>query len=291
MSRSSVTSDGKNIVSMWPTEGDRKNFVTHNWADKTSWYPQAVRVVEATCSATTPGSVYQTPDTFLIDTFHGKIWDEDSLLDANGNSYRVAVEVDEGGGWQAKTEVDPHTLAGDYTVDYEAGEITFSPAIDTGASVRATYHKAQGSSYFIYPLTGKKLQIKSAEVQFSQDVEMLDTVDFIAHGYAAVFAPHLIQANGGPLPNDATIPLRTTRYKTMYDFQAESNRALPTIPAIGGNGWRGIKNPIIVFPWTYDALLSVSSAAGMFIEIKLQHDAPMGGEFCTATFYCLSEDE
>jgi hypothetical protein len=77
----------------------------------------------------------------------------------------------------------------------------------------------------------------------------------------------------------------------MLDFQAESNGAMPVIPAIGGPSWRGIRHPIIVFPWDYAALLTLSSAAGMEIRIKLLHDVPFGGEFGTATLYCLSEDE
>jgi hypothetical protein len=105
------------------------------------------------------------------------------------------------------------------------------------------------------------------------------------------FAPQYLQANGGPYPPGTKIPLGATVYKTMLDFQAESNGALPKIPAIGGSSWRGIQNEIIVFPWDYAALLPISFAAGMEIRLSLEHDAVFGGEFGTATLYCLSEDE
>ena len=62
-------------------------------------------------------------------------------------------------------------------------------------------------------------------------------------------------------------------------------------PAIGGPGWRGCQVPITVFPWNYQAAMSLSSAAGMEIRINLEHDKPFGGSYATATLYCLSEDE
>lgn len=275
------TSDGKPVVSLWPTEGTRKTVVTHNWADKTTWYQKSTAVLDESPAATTPGTLYTLAHPYVIDTHHGKLWDEDNL------GYRVLVLVD----GVPKVEQDPHDDAGDFLIDYVAGTITFTPPIDAGAVVMVSYHYAGSSEFVIAPAAGKKLQIRSVEAQFSVDVVLNDTVDFVAYGFVDVFAPQLLQSNGGPLPSGTRIPLSTTRYKTMLDFQAESNGAMPTIPAIGGSGWRGIHQPIIVFPWDYAALLTISSAAGMEVRMKLQHDTPFGGEFGTATLYCLSEPE
>lgn len=281
------TSDGKPIFSIYPTEGSRTTIVTHNWCDKTTWYQKSTRVVAETLSAVIVGETYSTAHEYLIDTLHGKLWDENSLKDSAGNSYRVAVFVD---GVQ-KQEVDPHTNEGDFSVNYELGVITFSPTIATNAVVTATYHYAGGSTFTIKPAAGKKLMMRTVEVQFSSDVEMNDTVIFEPYGYVDVFAPQYLQANGGPYPPGTLVPLGATVYKTMLDFQAESNGAMPKIPAIGGTGWRGIQNEIIVFPWDYAAMITVSSAAGMEIRMRLEHDTPFGGEFGTATVYCLSDDE
>jgi hypothetical protein len=291
MSRDSRTSDGKQIVAVWPTEGNRATLVTHSWTDKTTWYQKSTRVVNETPTAVVSGSVYQLSHPFVVDTYHGKLWDEDNLKDSSGNSYRVVVQVDEGEGWVTKTERDPHTDQGDYLITYVSGTITFTPEIPVDASVRVTYHYAGSSEFVIKPIAGKLLKIRNVEVQFSTDVVMTDTVNFVAYGYVDVFAPQYLQSNGGPYPSLTKIPLATTRYKTMYDFQAESNGALPHINPIGGSGWRGIKNGIMVFPWNYAAMTPLSSAAGMEIRISLQHDVPFGGEFGTATLYCLSETE
>jgi len=49
--------------------------------------------------------------------------------------------------------------------------------------------------------------------------------------------------------------------------------------------------PIYVFDWDYVSATYLSSAAGMEVVIKLEHDAPFGGTMATATFYCKSDSE
>lgn len=274
----------------WVTEGSRTTFVSHRWNDPTTWVEDSSPHVEQPCSATSAGTVYQAPHTNLIDVCHGKVWAEEKL----NHSHGVTVEVDTGSGWEAKSEKDPHDNAGDFTVDYKMGTITFNPPIDAGASVRASYHVAGSSVFTLAPTPGKQLLIKSAEVQFSEDVEMTDTVIFEAYGFVDVFAPHLVSDTPNyqtSFPSGFKIPLRSTVYKTLHQFIDESNGAYPTIPAIGGNTWRGIQSPITVFPWSYAAALPLSSAAGMEIRVRCVHDTPFLGSYATATFYCLSEDE
>lgn len=271
------TSDGKQVISVWPTEGMRKTIVTPSWTDATTWYQESTAVVNETPAATTPGTLYTLAHQNVIDTYHGKLWDEDNL------GHRVAVTVDA----VLVVEQDPHDDVGDFVVDYDAGTITFTPPIDAGAAVLVTYWYAGSSEFTIAPAAGKVLKIRSVEAQFTTDLLVNDTVDFTAYGYVDVFAPQLMPG----VPSGTKIPLSTTRYKTMYDFQAESNGAQPVIPVIGGNTWRGLKHPVVVFPWNYVALTSLSASAGMEIRIKLQHDTAFGGEFATATLYCLSEDE
>lgn len=273
----SQTADGKQVVSTWPTEGNRKTIVTHNWCDKTTWYPKSVAVNDEVPAATVPGALYTLTHQNVIDTHHGKLWDEDNL------GRRVLVVVD----GVPQTEQDPHDNIGDFVVDYAAGVVKFTPAIAVGAVVLVSYYYATTSEFVIAPAKGKQLKIRNVETQFSQDISLNDTIDFTAYGYVDVFAPQLMPS----VPSGTKIPLANTRYKTMLDFQAESNGALPIIPAIGGAGWRGIHQPIVVFPWNYAALTTVSSKVGMEIRIKLQHDEPFSGEFATATLYCLSEDE
>jgi len=227
----------------------------------------------------------------VIDVYHGKLWEEEQLLP----THRSVIEVNEGSGWVQKTEVDPHTLAGEYTMDYAAGTVTFDPAVSVTASVRASYYAATSSVYTLAPAPGKMLLIKSAEVQFAADTLMTDTVIFELYGYTAAFAPHLVD-DVSPnyvtsFPSTFKLPLKQTVYKTMSQFFDESNGAYPVVPAISAGNWRGMSQAVVVFPWDYAAAIPLSSAAGMEIRIYLEHDDPFEGTYATATLYCLSEDE
>jgi len=285
------TTSGKRVFSLWPTEGSRVTIISPNWCDPTSWYYSSVHVPHETLSATTPGAVYQTANYPIIDTYHGHITGEDFLTTPDGGNYRVMVSGTVSGTDYTYTEIDPHSGAGNFTVDYMTGAVTFSPALPTDATVRMCYYKEAGSAFVFGPESGKTLMVKDVEVQFSEDLELTDSVLFQAYGPIDVYAPFLLISNGGPYPPGTMIPLSTTKYKSMIDFVNEANGALPAIPALGGEGWRGLATPIHVFPWRYQAMTALNSSTGIEVRIKLEHDIPFGGEVATATFYCLSQDE
>lgn len=286
-----VTSDGKQVISTWPTEGTRKTFITPNWCDPTTWFQQAVRVVDevAACTNVPTYTLYNVDNAGLIDIYHAKISQEDFFKDTAGNSYRVVVKVND----VVKTEQNPHAGAGgDYTIDYTAGLITFLTALTDTDVVKVTYHHQAGSRYTLKPSVGKILKIKSAEVQFSSDVCITDSIRFQPYGYVQVFAPQYLQANGGPYPPNTLIPLGdAVVYKTIVDYINDANGAYPVIPALGGAGWRNCLYDIITFPWNYIAMTDLNASYGMEIRIYLEHEIPFGGAVATATFYCLSVDE
>lgn len=281
----SQTADGKQVVSMWPTEGTRKTFITPSWSDKTTWLQQAVRVVDEQ-AAQVDDTHYTVAHTDVIDTYHGKTSGEEFAKDAGGNSYRVAVKVN----GIIMVERDPAiTGSGSFMVDYTAGALTFFVALDPGSVVLVTYHYATTSTFTIKPAAGKILKVKSAEAQFSADIGITDSIRFQPYGYVQVFAPQLWQGNGGPYPTDTLIPLGdATVYKTMMDYINEANGAYPEIVALGGSTWRGSPQSVMTFPWNYIALTDLFSAYGMEIRISLEHEIPFTGTVATATFYCLS---
>ena len=301
MARTPETSDGKTIVSLWPTEGSRKTIVTHNWADPTTWYSNSTQVLNESPSVITPELVYELAEDNIIDVTHGKVWEEDLSM----TSYKFLLEgsTDGGTSWTPFAEEDPHVeehtgANGDYVIDYDTGIITFHSAIAVGTSLRASYYYADlstpgASTYILAPLPGKTLLLRKAEVQFTKDIVIGDTIAFETYGYADVFAPHLVNTFDppGPLAPGTKIPISTTTYKTMRDYYNEANGAMPTYPALGGSGWRGIDQDVVVLQWDYAAMLPVSSAAGMEVRILLKHDQPFGGTYATATLYGLSEDE
>ena len=285
---SPATKDAKPVVSTWPTEGTRKTFITPSWCDKTTWLQQAVRVV-AEPATRFSATEYDVSHPFVIDTYHGKVSQEDFFKDASGNSYRVSVKIDD----VVKTEQDPHLASGgDFTINYDTGRLTFLAPVDQAAVVTVTYHYATTSLYTVKPATGKILKIKSAEAQFSKDIGITDSIRFQPYGYVIVFAPQLAQSNGGPYPDTTLIPLGdATVYKTMTDYVNEANGAYPEIPALGGSGWRGCPEGVVTFPWNYIAMTDLFASYGMEIRIFLEHEVPFTGTVATATFYCFSENE
>lgn len=259
----------KQIVSMYPTEGTKITLISHDWCHPTTWYSHGIRVVDEIVTPVTPAiyTDYKVANTNLIDIYHGKITDEDPLKDEDNNSYRVVVKVND----IQLTEADPDDGGNDYSIDYATGVITFTPALSENDEVKATYHYATTADFAIKPTAGCKLLIKAAEVQFSKDVTLNDTVVFEV----------LVAGN---------VVAKST-YKTMQDYINAANGAYPVIPAMGGSTWRGMQNDCITFPWNYQSMTELKSSYGMEIRIKLSRNRAFGGEYATATFYCLEEPE
>ena len=268
----SRTSDNKLISSAWPASGSKSNIMSHNWCDPTTWYPQSVRVVDEVATDSGDQLTYNLANNNIIDTYHGKISQEDFLKDSSDNSYRVVVKVDE----VQKTEQDPHVgSGGDYTIDYSAGSVTFLSALDPSDVVKVTYHYENGSRFTLIPESGKKISIQEVEVQFSNDINLLDTMKFQAY----------VTAYDIPVPGEDP-----SVYKTMQDYINDSNGSWPEIPKLGGTNWRSMQDTMTIFRWDYQTLTKISSTDGVEIRVWLENDAPLGGSFATATFYTLIED-
>ena len=280
------TSDGKQIVCQWPTQGSKALHITPNWCDPTTWYLRAARVVDEAVTPDAAFVVYSLAHDNAIDTHHGKLTGEDFLTDADGNSYRVAVTVN----GIAKAERDPHVgSGGDYVVDYAAGTITFAAPLAPTDAVLVTYHYAGPSEWVLRPTLGKILMVKSVEVQFSNDLVLTDSVRYQAFGPVEIWAPHLTPV---PFASGTMLPLGSPDvYKTVMDFVNEANGAYPQIVALGGGGWRGLPQPVSTFPWQYQSLTELPSSLGLEVRVWLEHDTPFGGTAATATFYCLSVNE
>lgn len=282
-----TTDDNRIRVAMEKSDATSFDAYSHNWADPTTWYTDSTRVVDEVATDSGDHITYDLANNNIIDIYHGKLTGEDNLLDPSGNSYRVVVKVDD----VVQTEQDPHyESGGDYTVDYTAGQIIMGSPLIGSELVEVTYHYAGGSVFKIIPNVGQKLIIEVAEVQFADDIIITDTVYFQTFGYVDVFAPQLLQSNGGPYPSLTKIPISTFKYKTMRDYQNAAFKSYPTCPAMGGVGWRGMPRSVIVFDWDYQRGLTLHSSYGMESHLYLEHDVPFGGSWATATLYCGVED-
>jgi len=283
--KNKTTSDNRIRVAMEKSDAQGKDLFSHNWCDKTTWTEDAARIVSEALSDSGDRTIYTCAHQNVIDTYHGKITQEDAALDAQGNSYRVEVKVN----GVVKTEQDPHYgSGGDYVINYPSGIVTFQTQQPVGADVRMTYHYARSSVFTIKPPAGHKLTIDMAEVQFSDDVDITDTIIFDTYGLVEVFAPQLVPS---VLPSGTLIKIDTFKYKTMNDYQNAAIKAYPKYPPLGGSSWRGQQKGVHVFDWDYLKSKKITDIAGMEVKIYLEHDEPFGGAYATATFYCGLEPE
>jgi hypothetical protein len=284
-----TTGEGSPLLASRKPDSPKLTFITPNWCDKTTWYSSSTYVASEVAGDSGDHTTYELDHQNVIDTYHGLITFEDYLKDSEGRNLRVVVKVND----VAKAEQDPHLgTGGDYTINYAAGTITFSSALQPADVATVEYHYANSSTYVIAPSAGKILIIDKVEVQFSEDIEMKDTFLFQAYGLVDVFAPQLMQPPYN-LPSGTKIPLGDPlSYKTLNDLLNDSNHAYPSYPAIGNGNWRAMKKAAYIFAWDYDVgATNLHSSYGMEIRVSLQHDTVCGGEFATATFYCTSENE
>jgi len=282
LSNISQTSDKFLKVTQEPREGQAINFYSPNMCNRTTWYEGCTQVSQFTLTDSGDHITYNTNGTHpgpWIDVYHGKIFNEDTLLAADP-TLGVTVEVQFGGtgGWVEQTQNTFDDTDEDYSVDYDNGTITFNSALDASDIVRGSFSKAPESMIWtMKPSTGKRLKLMYAEIQMTIDVEMTDDIWYETWAY-----------NPYDLPNKVMV--FSFRYKTISDLLYESTGVYPKIPAFGGTGPRGTGNKdIIIFPFNYNAAKPLLDSQG--VEVRIITNKVHTGTLSTTTLYCLEEDE
>lgn len=268
--RHQASMDAADRVRMSPEPritGDAVVIVSHNWCDETTWYGQSVEVEAEELTDSGDGLTFNSDHDNWIDLSHGKLYRED-LISAG---YIPVVKVD----GVTKTERAPFAdSGGDYVIDYATGDVTFASS-QSGKTVTADYHYANGSRFIIAPVDGKKLWVERSEVQFSTDVDLKDTIHFQAWAYDPTDPPNKIPVSA------------LTTYKVARDFVDEAHGVYPQVPSFGGSS-RGLSVAHLVFPFDYIQLKELCDCYGAEIRVWLDGDTEFGGTFATATFYCSS---
>jgi len=261
------SSDGKQFVQIDYLEGTKLTVISPNWCDRRTWYEKSVRVNNEIFSSSDGWVTYDSADTHAwVDVTHGRVTGERALR----GSYAPVVQIND----IAKKENDPGTVNGDFEVDYYTGKVVFNSALQSTDTVKVSYSYISGSTWTIKPDPGKKLRITEVEVQFSDDVDLKDTVSF------------QLYVGGQPYGS-------ASYYQTMYDFINESNKSYPVIPRLGGStgSWRAMSGPVNIFRWDYKATTDLKSSYGMEVRVKLENETEFGGKFAVATFYGISITE
>jgi len=249
--------------------GSDLEVATHNFADKTTWFGDSIRV-ENESPTYIDGNSYKLGHEFIIDMKHGKVHREDQISAKVSHGYKVVVRVD-GYEQYELTPFEPCDNDCEFSVDYRDGYINFFED-QTGRVVEVDYSYATTSNLYLIPDPGKRIQIEMSEVQFSDDIDYTDAVDFEIWAY-----------NPYDLPNK--VPIKVNAYKSIHNFVDEAAGSYPIIPAVGGPVLGKSKNTL-GFPFNYNTVRDLNSAQGIELRIKTRNSREFGGERSTATFYC-----
>lgn len=275
LDKRSPTTGRPEIQTMKP-EGSSATRVTHDWCDKTTWYQESTQVTGETMSDSGDGLTFNSANPFWIDLTHGKLYDEYNLSDKKvPKVYDNAVEVTTG-----------------FTIDYSSGDVTFD-STPTGP-ISCDYWYAGSSCYILAPTPGKTLFIEHAELQFASNIEMNNPMNFQIWVYNPLFnGANPVDADDEtwyPGKPGGLNPLKfiyqIIKYKNIRDIINAANLGQGIIPKVSG-----LVNDVQVFPFNYATVKPFQSSLGAELRVTIDGDIAMTGEWATATFYILSEDE
>jgi len=282
----SLDADGLLKAATYMPSGDKVYGHSPNWCDKCTWYETAVKVTEETLTDSGDGLTFTSAQAWWVDLQHGRMTDEDYLIELAGNrKWDPVVTVDD----VVKEESKYDKTDKDFLVNYEDGKVVFNSS-QAGKTVKATYWYAVSGDWTFAPFAGKKLELVHVELQFSKNMVLNDTMKFQAYGYAGAFAPQLVD-NQTIFPTTLVPIGKASWYKRAADFVNEANGIYPVTPAWGGSGFRGLSQDLLTFPWDYMTRTDLFSAYGMCIKVTMETNTPHTGQLGTVTFYAVSRDE
>lgn len=279
---------GVQRVSVEKTSLSMVMYTTHNFCDPTTWFYASERIVGEVAADSGDHQTFTLQNPNMIDATHGKVTNEDDgLVDAQGHSYRLSATVN----GVPVVEQDPHKGAGgDFTVDYVAGSLTFLAPLKQGDVVAVSYNASRSSLFTLKPDPKSKLTISFSRTSFSTDVQLNDSVIFSIWGIADFFLPpQAIGVGKDQIPSGTKIPLKTFTYKSIADFYATATGLVPAARAMGGPGWRGMAQDLMMLEHDYVASIVLHSYSGMEARVQLQHEVAVGGTVSKTTFFCISD--
>jgi len=284
----------RNIVSMTtagvmrvahekPTD-TKRTYVSHNFCDKTTWYTMSVGVTGEVAIDSGDHTTYSLAHEYIIDVSHGKITREDLLViqGTASSTYSSSVYVN----GVKKTEINPGTGSGDFTIDYVLGKIIFASALSGSDVVTCSYYYATTNTFKIYTKDLPfNIGVNAVQIHITEDVVLNDTMCYQAFGLVDIVAPQAVAY--GIVPSGTMVPInQITKYKRMSDFINDSQSSYSTYPAVGGAGWRGLNTQTIVFGIDYVSTVVIPSLYQSELRIWTENSSIIPGTLANTTFFC-----
>lgn len=240
------------------TTGSAIWLVSHNFADKTTWWQKSVRVQNQTLTQIST-YVWTGNHTYIIDLVHGKLTNEDDVVCSpeaicpidhgitfpNGHDLVPTVKDYLG---NILTRVDTAPASGQYSIDYITGNFTFGNDW-TANPPTASYHYATTSQYDMTAYPNKLYKVGYTEVN-------IRNIDWNKTFYFEVVVNGVVVA------------------RRIYKSESDIISASVGAPEQWGE-WT-------VLAWPYDRSESsaedvrivIKSSANMSIRLRLKDDVP-----------------
>lgn len=259
-----------------PVGSKSVSMVTPDLTDRTSWYQKSVQITNETLTDSGDGLTFTSVHPWWINTSaastkltytYKQVPKRDGTF-GNLTDWAVSVKVN-------GTSVSSST----YTVDYVNGKITFNSS-QSGNTVQVTYWTNDGvtkpSEWLLVPPAGKKYIVQHAEVQFSVNAQIKDTIRFEIWGGGTLsaygsFPDYLFDAGYGQFRAD---------YRNARDLINAANEGQGVIAKIGE-----LTSEVVVMPFNYIQAFALDSAVGAMFRLTLLNDTQFIGELTTCTFY------
>lgn len=300
---------GEPVTTPMIPSGDGQRWVSHNFCDKLSWYQESVHVVSASMVAT--GSATSLTGSLdnrrfvlssevgpAVDVRHGRLVFEDTVTNAtqvpNGNTlYDVVPAVAVTGTVLDPSLQDDQSHPDGYTIDYAhlSASVVFNQAQPSGSSVTLSFRRPVSSKFTIQPKAGKRIVLEDAEVDLSEDFNMLTPFTVCVKG------------SHSTLTGGTVVPLETRYYKKFHDFHAAARKFWGPLPS-GFGGDSGISSPKWTFQWEYmrsddlydtpsyvDQNLDPGRVTLNKLEVSMGSDVESGGSVMTIAFFGAEVDE
>lgn len=246
--------------SLVPLEASQKTFVSIDFTNKSSWWYDSADIEDETLT---------TSDDLTFSSEHSDWINKGVIVD----DHLLTVTDFPPNGKEVIIKVDDVEVTEGFTVDYAAGEVTFSSS-QSGHTVKASYSYAQSSIWEVVPQEGKVLRIRLVEVQFTKDLAMNGRT------YFDVMVNH---------PTYGWVVAASNQYKSVRDMVGRSNKGF-SLPACDN-----LTNELIILPWDYPAVIDLYysldgfNEPAMKLQMRIENDVVHSGEWGVVATYCLSK--
>ena len=227
--------------------------VTPNLADKTTWWVDALPVVNDTMVDQGSHTEYRLSvgDQVILDFIHGKLTNEDAINMGLTAAWQQAVSPDASAhpvvkvDGVVKTEDAPFGGAqGDYSVDYRTGAVTFHSALGGTEVVTVSCGIAGKWQMTIQPGEDQTVEILQGEVQWTGNIELKDSIYQDVEVWDEQSGTWVLDTFSSGLPKREVT-------KTIMDLINRSYGNYPLIPKMGGTEGRGIPASIMQVPFMF----------------------------------------